>query len=574
MQIQRPIIKSTTAPDNIEAVWIDISNTAQPLIRVFTEKGWEEVTASSDIDVDKLKKEIKAEIEFSYGVSWKPNVADPVLTRVGNMTYHKTLPIQNNMKGCIAQMKDGAKIMYYLDASDWRWREKTNARGHVLKSQTLTVTDSVYTIVNSVFSTLQYENQWVKINNIACQVTAIDTSTSTATLTPDSTITAGTYDVQLGAVLNGYDGEVMVLVPEFWIKSWDTDTQREVRVSPSKIDDTWEHQPQILVAAYHDTILNTVPTNMGYLSTLEAKSALSVCNTNSYCRGGSNDSSYDKYLTKDKFRTMLGKPRTNISRATMREDARKSGKEVLSYLQYKRILYWLYVIEYANFNCQATFNAALTSEGYHQGGLGAGVTSVNMTYWRYYNSQYALTPNGYTNEFGNGTNVKAMTMVMPTTSGSDPTSSTTQYVPRWHGIENPFGDIWNNVDGIIINSSSIVENGKNYSEVYATDDPSLYSDSDYNSMRVVGIELNAGGYIKEWDLGDTAEIIPRLNGGNTTQYKCDSHWAYYTTGLRTLLLGGRASVGGDAGLGCFRSDGGVGPAYAADIGFRSSCVVA
>ena len=508
---------------------------------------------------------------LSYGVSWKPNVADPVLTRVGNMTYHKTLPIQNNMKGCIAQMKDGVKIMYYLDASDWRWREETNARGHVLKSQTLTVTDSVYTIVNSVFSTLQYENQWVKINNVACQVTAIDTSTNTATLTPDSTITAGTYDVTLGAVLNGYDGEVMVLVPEFWIKSWDTDTQREVRVSPSKIDDTWEHQPQILVAAYHDTILNTVPTNMGYLSTLEANSALSVCNTNSYCRGGNNDSSYDKYLTTDKFRTMLGKPRTSISRSTMRADARRSGKEVLSYLQYKRILYWLYFIEYANFNCQATFNAALTSEGYKQGGLGVGVTSVN--YWNFYNGYNPLTPNGYTNEFGNGTNIKAMTMVMPTTSGGDPSSSTTQYVPRWHGIENPFGDIWNNIDGIIINSSSIVENGKNYSEVYATDDPSLYSDSDYKSMRVVGIELNERGYVKEWDLGDTAEIIPRLNGGDTTQYKCDYHWANAATGLRALQFGGDANTKNLVGLGAFNAAATMNSA-STNYGFRSSCVVA
>lgn len=508
---------------------------------------------------------------LSYGVSWQPNVADTALTRVGNTTYHKTLPIQNNMRGCIAQMKDGVKIMYFLSSSDWKWRE--NERGSVLRSQTLTVTDGVYTITNSIFSTYQYEAQWVRINNVACQVTSIDTSTNTATLTPDSTIAAGTYDVTLGAVLNGYDGEVMVLVPEFWIKSWDTETQREVRISPSKIDDTWEHQPEILIAAYHDTLLNSVPTNMGYLSTLESGASLSICNTNSYCRGGNNNSSYDTYLTTDRFRSMLGKPRTNISRATMRTSARKSGKEVLSYLQYKRVLYWLYVIEYANFNCQATFNSALTSEGYRQGGLGAGVTNVNWNYWSYYIGNHALTPNGYTNEFGNGTNIKAMTMVMPTTSGGDPSSSTTQYVPRWHGIENPFGDIWNNVDGIIINSSSIVENGKNYSEVYATDDASLYSDSDYKSMRVVGIELNEAGYTKEWDLNSTAEIIPRLNGGDTTKYKSDYHFVNTSTGLRTLLLGGLAHDGGIAGLGYFASGSGVGAANAS-FGFRSSCVVA
>ena len=525
------------------------------------------------IAAEDLPDDIKVSVLdlMSYGISWKPNVADPAVTRVGNMSYHKTLPIQNNIRGCIAQMKDGAKIMYFLDPTDWRWRE--NPRGSMLKDQALTVTASTYTLTNAIFSTLQYEGQWLKINGIPCQVLVIDTSTNTATIKPDSPIDAGNYDVELGAVLNGYDGEVMVLIPEFWIKSWDTATQREVRISPSKIDDTWEHQPRILIGAYHDTVLNTIPENMGYLSTLEANSALSVMNTNSYCRGGNNSSTYDAYITSDRFRSMLGKPRTFISRDTMRANCRRSGKEILSYLQYKRVLYWLYFIEYANFNCQAEFNSGLTSEGFRQGGLGEGVTTVNDSYWRLYNIYNPLTPNGYTNEFGNGTNIKAMTIVMPTVSGGEPTSSTTQYVPRWHGIENPFGDIWNNIDGIIINSSSIVENGKKYSEVYATEDPLLYSDPDYSKMRVVGIELNEEGYVKEWDLGNTAEIIPRLNRGNTTQYKCDYHWINSATGLRTLLLGGDAPTGGTAGLGYFRSDYGVGDA-SAFVGFRSSCVVA
>lgn len=608
------IIESLTPPENKQVMWLDVSGKVKQL-KVYINGEWVVVNDDTENNEEIVKKvlekvdstyynalktrpkgtflaapsnkdgkadfraiaaedlpdDIKVSVLdlMSYGISWKPNVADPVVTRVGNMSYHRTLPIQNNMRGCIAQMKDGAKIMYFLDPTDWRWRE--NPRGSILKSQALTVTANTYTLTNNVFSTLQYEHQWIKINNIPCEVLSIDTTTKTATIKPDSPINAGNYDVELGAILNGYDGEVMVLVPEFWIKSWDTETQREVRISPSKIDDTWEHQPKILIGAYHDTVLNTVPNNMGYLSTLEVNSALSVMNINSYCRGGNNSSTYDAYITSDRFRSMLGKPRTKISRATMRANCRRSGKEILSYLQYKRVLYWLYFIEYANFNCQARFNSELTSEGFRQGGLGDGVTAVNNSYWNFYNGYNPLTPNGYTNEFGNGTNIKAMTI--PTVSGGKPTSSTTQYVPRWHGIENPFGDIWNNVDGIIINSSSIVENGKKYSEVYATEDPLLYSDSDYSKMRVVGIELNEGGYVKEWDLGNTAEIIPRLNGGNTTQYKCDYHLIYNATGLRTLLLGGSAGSGGDAGLGYFYSNDGVGSADAL-VGFRSSCVVA
>ena len=553
------IIESLTPPENKQVIWLDVSGKAKQL-KAYINGEWVGLNTSKIATEDEdLSDDIKLDL-ISYGISWKPNVGDPVLTRVGNMSYHKTLPIQNNMRGCIAQMKDGAKIMYFLDPTDWRWKE--SPRGSILKSQTLTVTESIYTLTNDVFSTLQYEHQWVKINNIPCEVLSIDTTTKTATIKPDSPIDAGNYDVELGAVLNGYDGEVMVLVPEFWIKSWDTETQREVRISTFKIDDTWEHQPRILIGAYHDTVLNTVPENMGYLSTLEVDSALSIANIHDYCRGGNNYSSYDKYINNDKFRSMLGKPRTDISRDTMRANCRRSGKEILSYLQYKRVLYWLYFIEYANFNCQDRFNSELTSEGFRQGGLGDGVTTVNGMYWNDYNLGSPLTPNGYTNDFGNGTNIKAMTI-----------GSTTQYVPRWHGIENPFGDIQNIVDGIIINSCSIVENGKKYNEIYATEDPLLYSDSDYSKMRVVGIELNEDGYIKEWNLGNTAEIIPRLSGGNATQYKCDNHWSDPSRGSHTLILGGRAHSGSKSGLGCFWSYYYMSFRNEA-IGFRSSCIIA
>lgn len=590
MDRRKAIVESQYEPST-DSLWINGKT-----IKAFINGKWEVLgsnLSSEEIEelktkVNNLNKEVGevketldnltlGELEIldlrTYGVFWKPDVADPALTRVGNMTYHRTLPIQNNMKGCIAQMKGGVKIMYYLNETDWRFRTPQDARGYILKDQVISFDGDKHTITNDVFSTLQYEYQYIKVNGIICQVSSINTGTKTADITPEKTLAAGSYDVELGAVLNGYDGEVMMEVPEFWIKSWDTDTRREVRISPSKIDDTWEHQPKLLVAAYHDTVLNTIPENMGYLSTLEANSSLSIANTHDYCRGGNNDTTYDQYITSDRFRSMLGKPITNTSRATMRANCRRSGKEILSYLQYKRVLYWLYVIEYANFNCQASFNSELTSEGFRQGGLGDGVTTVNSSNLNFYNGYNPLTPNGYTNEFGNGTNIKEMTIVMPTVSGGEPTSSTTLYVPRWHGIENPFGDVWNNVDGIIINSSSIVENGKKYSEVYATEDPLLYSDSDYSKMRVVGIELNKEGYIKEWDLGNTAEIIPRLNGGNATQYKCDYHWINSATGLRTLILGGSAAISNSSGLGGFHSSNSVGRT-GTNFGFRSSCVVA
>lgn len=477
---------------------------------------------------------------LSYGVYWKPNVGDPVLTRVGNMTYHKTLPIQNNMRGCIAQMKDGAKIIYYLDPTDWRWRKDT--RGYIINTELKIVgtTDREYTITNEIFNNFQYKDQWVKIQNMPCQVIGIDTSTNTATLKSTAPgLEPGFQDVELGAVLNGYDGEVMVEVPEFWIKSWDTDTRREVRISPTYIDSTWEHQPRILISPYCDTILNTVPSDMGYLSTLEIGSAISVVNTDTYCRGGSNNPNYDEYITTNPFRSMLGKPNLFNGRKNARVACRKSGKEVLNYLQYKRILYWLYVIEYANFKCRETFNAKLTSEGFRQGGVGEGIIAEYNDIDDAYKGDATFTPNGYTNGFGNGTNIQKIEIIYKSVT-------TTMYAIRWHGIENPFGDTGFLVDGIIIIDPNYGNYEQHNIDVYVTDNPSLYSDSEYSKMKKIGVvPYGKIDYIKEWDLGNTAEIIPRLLGGNVTQYRC-GYYVYFMREVGFLVFGylGEASWGG------------------------------
>lgn len=56
--------------------------------------------------------------EYAYGIQWQATVegtASP--TRIGNLEYHKSLPIQSAMKGCIWNRTDGIK--YYLDENDW-----------------------------------------------------------------------------------------------------------------------------------------------------------------------------------------------------------------------------------------------------------------------------------------------------------------------------------------------------------------------------------------------------------------------------------------------------------------------
>lgn len=420
---------------------------------------------------------------YSYGVEWDSTVADPTLTRIGNPLLHKSLPIQSQYKGCVA---NGAEINYYLNPNDWSQK---------------------------------------------------------ADETP--------------SVLDGTDGTVRVHIPKFYGKSGVEGTKRWVRMSTIKMDNTWIEIPEMLVDAYRSTVDTTVSAT---------PKAVSVVNTTAQFRGGGNRTANDTYLDTDAFRSDLGKPRTNISRANMRTYATNAGSEMLCYEYYKWIFYWAWVVEYATLNSQKAYTADLTAEGYHQGGLGDGVTTWNGD-WNTYNGYYPLTPCGYCNDIGNFTGVKDLVIPETVINESTTVASKTFKVPRWRGFDNPFGDIWTNLDGIILERTA----ANQPSSVYTTTDPTAFGDDNTakGKMTVAGTEIASDGWIKDYDLGETGEIIPSVVGGSATTYMCDYHYCNASsTALRTLIVGGRAFNGGSAGLGCFSSINGVGSALAT-VGFRT-----
>lgn len=424
---------------------------------------------------------------YSYGVEWDTTVADPALTRIGNPLLHKSLPIQSQYKGCVA---NNGVINYYLDPNDW--------------SKKITGEDSV---------------------------------------------------------LDGTDGTVRVHTPKFYGKSGTNvqdSNKKWVRISTIKMDDTWIEIPEMLIDAYRSTVDTT---------TSATPKAVSVVNTTAQFRGGGNRTANDTYLDTDAFRSDLGKPRTNISRANMRTYATNAGSEMLCYEYYKWVFYWAWVIEYATFNSQAAYNAELTAEGYHQGGLGDGVTTWDGTNWNNYNSYYPLTPCGYCNEFGNFTGVKDLVIPETVVSETVTVATKTFKVPRWRGFDNPFGDIWTNLDGVILERTA----ANQPSSVYTTTDTSAFGDDNTakGKMTVAGTEVASDGYIKAFDLGEKGEIIPSAVGGSNTTYMCDYHYCNTSsTALRTLIVGGSAHHGGFAGLGCFYSNYGVGYADTY-VGFRT-----
>lgn len=420
---------------------------------------------------------------YSYGVEWDSTVADPTLTRIGNPLLHKSLPVQSQYKGCVA---NGAAINYYLDPNDW---SKKADGGN--------------------------------------------------------------------SVLDGTDGTVRVHIPKFYGKSGVEGTKRWVRMSTIKMDDTWIEIPEMLVDAYRSTVNQT------------GNKAVSVVNTTAQFRGGGNRTANDTYLDTDAFRSDLGKPRTNISRANMRTYAANAGSEMLCYEYYKWIFYWAWVIEYATFNSQATYNAELTADGYHQGGLGPGITdwNNNANGWSGYNGTYPITPCGYCNDIGNFTGIKELVIPETVVDESTTVPTKTFKVPRWRGFDNPFGDIWTNLDGIILERTA----ANQPSSVYTTSNPSAFGDNNTakGKMTVAGKEIASNGYTKDFDLGSKGEIIPSVVGGSATTYMCDYHWCNAaSTSLRTLIVGGSAFNGGYAGLGLFDSSYGVGGVFS-NVGFRT-----
>ena len=508
---------------------------------------------------------------LSYGVEWKPNVADPALTRVGNMDYHKTLPIQSEMKGCILNPKT-KKVVYWLDKSDWNYKKERYTAKKLSVAENNDTGNMLVTLQLTAEIVKSFENSST-IKVIHPEISRpyehrIVSRTENTITYDDDTIDGGvnsSYTIFVAARLDGYDGEVFVYVPEFWIKSWDEPDRRCVRISPTKIDDSWEHQPAIFVGAYKDTVLNTVPENMGYLSTLEVNSAISVANSSTYCRGGKNNPKND--TNEDIFKRDLGKPilgnGNTLNREYFRGHVRKTGKEIMSYKQYKNIMYWLYIIEYANFNSQAEFNPELTIEGFHQGGLGNGITgiseSINFTYGE------IICPNGYTNNFGNGTGIKLIE--------SRDLELNNLYAIRWRGLENTFGDAPISVDGIIIVVDVNNPDWPFPEYVYITDDPAKYGDSisDITNMTLVTTWIGDGCLtIKEFELGSTAAIVAKEFINASNQYKCDALYTMYDSETTNVKFGGISHFSNSmSGLACMINI----PDYSYSYAYRTVVVI-
>lgn len=340
-----------------------------------------------------------------------------------------------------------------------------------------------------------------------------------------------------GQVRDGSRGQVMVEIPMHYRKFETNGTKRVVRLSEHPLPG-YHQVPQMYVSAYEATLERST----GKLC--------SVVNEGTDYRGGGNNANYD-----GTYRSFLGRPVTDISRTAFRAAARKRNTGNTSWncylYQVHKALFWLFTVEYATLNSQAAYNAELTSEGFRQGGLGDGVTTISWSDWETFNGYYPFVPCGHTDPLGNQTGF--VTYTAYNEYGSE---LKTFNVPRYRGVENPFGHLWKWTDGINIRISPTEENGgDNLSKIFVCEDTSKLNDTNYNGYKHVGNEARSDGYVKEIVFGEEGEIMPSVVGGGSTTYFCDYHSTNIPTSeaLRGVLFGGHASHGAYAGLAYARS---------------------
>lgn len=434
-----------------------VSTDTKKAVKVQDGKAYVEID-STNIEINDIPN---AESFYSYGVSWQTGSLNATLARIGNLDLHRTLPIQNKMRGCTLA-DDGTVNHYFKD--DW----SANEDGTPIKK-------------------------------------------------------------------DGSDGMVMIEIPEFYVKCQSKNGIDSMSISEYALDGYTLVKKQY-VSAYEASIDRT------NTSTLKLAS---VVNTTANFRGGNNDATKDEAEN-----TQLGMPVTATSRANFRKYARNRATgtkwNMLDFFATNTI-WLLYSIEYANWNSQLAFNAALTNDGFKQGGLGNGVTNVNGTDWNTFNSYYPIIPCGTSDALGNKTGEVEYTL--PSTFKPD--NVVKVKVPRYRGIENPFGHIWKNVDGVIFDIKSDADGGT--STIYLAKTEADYGDTVTEGFSELGQLPRKGGAISDTYLGT---FIPsEATGASSTTGRCDNFETIIaSSSLRTLFYGGSALSGTYAGLGyCYSS---------------------
>ena len=523
--------------------------------------------------------------KYAYGIRWDHTVPESQATtaceRIGNLELHKTLPIQSKFATCIHQ---GTNIKYWCDPNDSRFRknntgfrivneriylrETTDAEKDAVSSDYSPSATYDYTIqfpedilnkykeAKLLVTTYKYLYAWIKINDVnIARVNKVDTVNKKAYITTESGVTDETMTptLEFGCSINGYDGEISVYTPKFYIWSVDKGgAGNEVWISEKKCASYAREVKAHLIGISRCPLLRTAMNDdkWGWLNTLSDNTAVSVVNYQPNLRGGTNNTSYDQYLGDNNFRTMLGKAASEIPLSDMRTYTQKIKGSQMLYYQIWNAIVWCYFIEYADFDVKKPFNSNLTNEGYHQGGLGEGLIIINN--WDVYNLFTPIVPIDYTLSAGNNTKI-----IRKLSHYFDGYIQEQLNVPCYRGF-NIFwyGDTWLNIENFI----SQYDSTSNKRKFYFTDNPNNFSNDINNKEHIIEINPNLNGWAKEIAIDNNADLITNKVSNSSNYINCN-RWDSTDESVQGTFVGGFAMLDTYCGLACLSCYNGGSDAY-------------
>ena len=124
-------------------------------------------------------------------------------------------------------------------------------------------------------------------------------------------------------------------------------------------------------------------------------------------------------------------------------------------------------------------------------------------------------------------------------TGTAASSRTTAGAVQYRNIENPWGNIWEWIDGVNFSDGT----------VYVCTTPANYADDTTTGYTNAGTKMQSDGWIKAIGISSAAPwaFFPTEVGGSETTYIPD--YAYYNSGWRVLNVGGNYSnTTGNVGL--------------------------
>ena len=344
------------------------------------------------------------------------------------------------------------------------------------------------------------------------------------------------------ADLTGASGMVEVELPNTYYKFEADDTYARCLLSiyPLPGFNLWKKK---YISAYEASVSRTTLT------------LASVVNNTAEYRGGNNTASWD-----ETYRSLLGRPVTNLSTVEFMNYARKRGAGWYSNLYEAHLqMFWLFAVEFCTFNSQAVLGGASQSyvqqadgskyaitnaQGLMEGGLGDGVSTFSQ--WGSLNSYNPFVPCGITNVLGNRTGTVQYTI----TNESDVTITTVE-VPSYRGIENPFGHIWKWTEGAKVVTVSGA--GKLYVAEDLTSQSLADGNTNVSGYRFAGDLPATTGYVKNILGGEYGDILPKEIGGSASSFFYD-YFYRSTSPCRVCAVGGFAGGGAYCGLGFVATD--------------------